>query len=311
MKKIAFFCIPAHGHTNPMLPVASELVKRGNTVRFYSFDEFENKINSAYDSMITDNVETVLQQFTGFVRDAVQGEMMGVVDDTTEYVERKLDTWLSDQPHDGMIFNLKSKAVDLIKSKYIGEAVGKVKSAGESITSTVDNYANELTSLLNKVRLDIDNSVIKASDELKSYKSQMIGELKESAKGGAQKLKNKINEKFGSADGGALGDSSDGTGLSSILKFAYSDYLKLFVLIGLFTDQEGLLLRTADAIQANMSKVTGSTYDLRNSAVYLKLDATVQVKPTLLALPLFADVSKNPVSDTSWYTVNCKMTKGY
>lgn len=32
MKKIAFFCIPAHGHTNPMLPVASELVKRGNTL---------------------------------------------------------------------------------------------------------------------------------------------------------------------------------------------------------------------------------------------------------------------------------------
>ena len=44
MKKIAFFCIPAHGHTNPMLPVAAELVKRGNTVRFYSFDEFGEKI---------------------------------------------------------------------------------------------------------------------------------------------------------------------------------------------------------------------------------------------------------------------------
>ena len=47
MKKIAFFCIPAHGHTNPMLPVAAELVKRGNTVRFYSFDEFEDKIKAA------------------------------------------------------------------------------------------------------------------------------------------------------------------------------------------------------------------------------------------------------------------------
>ena len=46
MKKIAFFCIPAHGHTNPMLPVAAELVERGNTVRFYSFDEFEDKINA-------------------------------------------------------------------------------------------------------------------------------------------------------------------------------------------------------------------------------------------------------------------------
>ena len=46
MKKIAFFCIPAHGHTNPMLPVAAELVRRGNAVRFYSFDEFEKKIKA-------------------------------------------------------------------------------------------------------------------------------------------------------------------------------------------------------------------------------------------------------------------------
>lgn len=46
MKKIAFFCIPAHGHTNPMLPVAAELVRRGNIVRFYSFNEFGEKIRA-------------------------------------------------------------------------------------------------------------------------------------------------------------------------------------------------------------------------------------------------------------------------
>lgn len=46
MKKIACFCIPAHGHTNPMLPVAEKLVKRGNVVRFYSFLEFEKKISA-------------------------------------------------------------------------------------------------------------------------------------------------------------------------------------------------------------------------------------------------------------------------
>ncbi len=47
MRRIAFFCIPAHGHTNPMLPVAAELVRRGNAVRFYSFKEFEQKIKAA------------------------------------------------------------------------------------------------------------------------------------------------------------------------------------------------------------------------------------------------------------------------
>lgn len=44
MSKIFFFSIPAHGHTNPMLPVAKELVNRGHTVRFYSFNEFKEKI---------------------------------------------------------------------------------------------------------------------------------------------------------------------------------------------------------------------------------------------------------------------------
>ena len=47
MKRIAFFCIPAHGHTNPMLPIAAELVSRGNTVRFYSFNEFKSKIEAS------------------------------------------------------------------------------------------------------------------------------------------------------------------------------------------------------------------------------------------------------------------------
>lgn len=44
MKKIAVFCIPAHGHTNPMLPVVRELAARGDEVRFYSFSEFQEKI---------------------------------------------------------------------------------------------------------------------------------------------------------------------------------------------------------------------------------------------------------------------------
>ena len=44
MKIIMVFCIPAHGHHNPTLPVVTELVKRGNAVRYYSFEEFREKI---------------------------------------------------------------------------------------------------------------------------------------------------------------------------------------------------------------------------------------------------------------------------
>jgi MGT family glycosyltransferase len=47
MSKIVFFSIPAHGHTNPTIPVVAELVNKGHQVWYYSFQEFQEKIEGA------------------------------------------------------------------------------------------------------------------------------------------------------------------------------------------------------------------------------------------------------------------------
>lgn len=47
MAKIVFFCIPAHGHTNPTLGVVRELVSRGHEVWYYSYELMREKIESA------------------------------------------------------------------------------------------------------------------------------------------------------------------------------------------------------------------------------------------------------------------------
>lgn len=47
MSKIVFFCIPAHGHTNPTLGVVCELVSRGHQVWYYSYNIMREKIESA------------------------------------------------------------------------------------------------------------------------------------------------------------------------------------------------------------------------------------------------------------------------
>lgn len=44
MATIVFFCIPAHGHTNPTLGVVRELTARGHRVVYYSYDDFREKI---------------------------------------------------------------------------------------------------------------------------------------------------------------------------------------------------------------------------------------------------------------------------
>jgi MGT family glycosyltransferase len=47
MTKAVFFNIPAHGHVNPTLPLVRELVRRGETVIYYSIEEYKAKIEAA------------------------------------------------------------------------------------------------------------------------------------------------------------------------------------------------------------------------------------------------------------------------
>ena len=45
--KIAWFCIPAHGHTNPTLGLVKTLTDAGHQVWYFSFEQFREKIESA------------------------------------------------------------------------------------------------------------------------------------------------------------------------------------------------------------------------------------------------------------------------
>ncbi len=45
--KIAWFCIPAHGHTNPTLGLVKALTSSGHEIWYFSFEEFREKIEAA------------------------------------------------------------------------------------------------------------------------------------------------------------------------------------------------------------------------------------------------------------------------
>ena len=47
LMKIAWFCIPAHGHTNPTLAVVKSLTAAGHSVYYFSFEMFREKIEQA------------------------------------------------------------------------------------------------------------------------------------------------------------------------------------------------------------------------------------------------------------------------
>ena len=149
MKKIAFFCIPAHGHTNPMLPVAAELVKRGNRVRFYSFSDFEDKIRAtgaefvsceAYLPKLSEeeekniknvsNTEMTIQDIrvTLAMNDFLEKEFADFKPDVV-YTDSvcfwgKLNAWKHEVP---MVCSTSTFAFNEMSSKYMGFSAGEMK----------------------------------------------------------------------------------------------------------------------------------------------------------------------------------------
>lgn len=62
MKKIVFFSIPAHGHTNPTLGVVRELIARGHQVWYYSYNIMREKIEAAGATFVScDDYDAELQ----------------------------------------------------------------------------------------------------------------------------------------------------------------------------------------------------------------------------------------------------------
>lgn len=93
----------------------------------------------------------------------------------------------------------------------------------------------------------------------------------------------------------------------------YSDYLMVFVYLGLKSDSaEDMYQRMAEVIQANIRKLSGdNTYSMKKAQVYFKLEATVRVKPLMITLPIFNDYDNNMDTKTDWCTYKISTVRGY
>ena len=78
--------------------------------------------------------------------------------------------------------------------------------------------------------------------------------------------------------------------------------------------------QTADVIQMNMEKkertisdtgLSDGAFLMKNVSTHINIEATVEVKPLMMALPFMAETTKSQLSGTTWYTVKYKGPAGY
>ena len=282
-------------------------------------DDLVGLVSDSYDEMITRHVNTSIQKLTTSCNNAIEEHMLDPTIDMSDYVKKKMDSWIAEEAstsgEDDIAYTIKKEAVGIIKEQFVDSIVSGIKSNAENVEQSIADSANRVNELVGSVRDKITSQILKGSDKIKEYKDKLKDDFKESIKKGSANLKETLTEKmdgvFGSGSGSK--EAKDSTGLASLLNFSYKDYLRLFLMIGLCTGgEEGVILRTSDVIQANMGKITNNNnYALENAAAYVRIKATIQVKPTMLALPLFANVENNPYTNTGWYTIEYKSVRGY
>lgn len=277
---------------------------------------------------------------------------LGATDEKVQQVLSGLDTWLQQQSTDDpAIYEVKKAAVDYLKSNG-GTEITSIFNTLQSQASPTATATDLLEQKLKEIRIAIEDKVDtlinSAGSALSDMARNLTDKLETAAVEGAESLKQalstEIDKAFGAIPENGKASTVTSSTVSSLLSWRYSDYLRVFVVVGLFANEELVLLRIADMIELNMQKknneyavitttetvttsrffglwkkteekevasVNNAAFSLSKSYTYLTIRATLQVKPLMMTLPFMADATENQLTGTKWYEIEYTGTLGY
>lgn len=111
-------------------------------------------------------------------------------------------------------------------------------------------------------------------------------------------------------------DEQDDNGSNKDKGLQYSDYMTLFIHLGLQGDEsksEAMYLRMAEVMQENMRRITADEdYDMKKAKVFFSLNADIETAPLMIKLPIFRqDYDGQLDGQTEWCTFHISTTRGY
>lgn len=118
-------------------------------------------------------------------------------------------------------------------------------------------------------------------------------------------------------NGGENSNANSGDLSDKRIRLQYSDYLCIFLFQQLsIGNEEGIYLRTADAIQANMRHIkkqdvkSKDSFSMSKCVAYYQLKTTITVEPFLSQILLFGEAG-DELTNKGWRTYTIDITRGY
>lgn len=282
-----------------------------------------------YSNEITEQLVTIINN-VNLSFSTNEGDSSELTQEKETEIKRQLKEWIDGKTGaDEVVKSVYKIAYDYIVDEgKVEEMFNAIKETAE--TEVVDAEGvlrsavnKQITSISQSISSKVDIAMRTAGTKLSDFKKSCTEKLREAANQGAEKLKeeitNQINEASGESD---MGKQASTDTVANFTSWRYSDYLTLFLMIALFSSdgEQDVITRTADVIQMNMEKSEGKLSEtglsdgaflMKNASTHINIEATVEIKPLMMALPFMAETTKSQLSGTTWYTVKYKGTAGY
>lgn len=311
-----------------------ELIKNGKE----SMDEINKNVTNGIEESLKRYTDAAVNQLINICQVAEtltdnEGKIDGVLAET--YVMDKMKEWLSGEStginQEALANDIghiaKQEAVNYILTFKNESGQSYVRVILDQIKNAAGDTANDVVALSQKLHDNIEEISTKvfehtntASEKIKSYKDKAVANIKSALEKGGKEFKEALSETIDGVAGnvkdslGGSGDTlslnKDNNSAATFFSFSYSDYLRLFLVIGLTFNQEAILLRTADVIETNMRLKTES-FNMKQAYTYAELKAVLKVKPLMMTLPFMSAITDSHLSGDGWYTINYRGVLGY
>ena len=296
------------------------------------FDKIENVAMDSIDSL-TNEVNAYVENTTSGIVDSIQGSIMSSIEtlaiqivgesnynlteaDIGNKVDSLLQTMSSNASGDNTADKATRLAIEAIKTGTIRDsATGQSMTIRNYLVSTIysaysdakdgllSSVSTKVEKMLNSIADPIEEKITgvvsSLGDELKSEVSQIISQGGDQVK---EKVTSAIEDYMGDLGGTDKGAGS--AALASGFSLTYKEYLKAFMMLSILANENSMLTRCAELIQANMSQ-NNASFNITKAFTMVEVNATVSIRTTFFDIPITSgvDAEGNPTYDLDFSNI--------
>lgn len=266
-------------------------------------DQFRNTLND----YTTNTIDNVVNAATSAVLSPIQERMVGLVNmitPTKENIEAEIDEAIATiensfaAEEDSVLKTAKQKAVQIFKETGKGQLVNKIVGFQNQTGLTNGEITDQIKDFFDSIKKDMKQGLLGVVSPLVSELSGTVDEALDAGNEELQKrtsealdnMASKINGKIANS---SLPDTPSGekgrTGAANALSMNYKEYVFLFIAVQSIANEEDMLRRIGNLIQANVAcskKEGASDFKITQAYTLLEVNASADLATTFFALPV-------------------------